>query len=171
MLFLLHRDGKRICSGKPTKAWKRLQVRQALGRGIPLSMVSFYLASRSVIEAPVCQLSATLSRYLITEKGQQRHANSRKLLQIKSGFVALNSPSASDWAAKPAKNWIRRECLHRCVRKQDWGRSRLSQLPWRLPKKPYGKSGHCSASTWLLQPNSLKHGHCGYEACIIEEAN
>lgn len=62
-LFLLHRDGKRICSGKPTKAWKRLQVRQALGRGIPLSMVSFYLASRSVIEAPVRQLSAILSTW------------------------------------------------------------------------------------------------------------
>ncbi|CAK9061912.1 unnamed protein product [Durusdinium trenchii] len=62
---LLHRHGKELCAGKPIKAWDRLKVRQALGRGIPLSMVSFYIASRSLVEAPACQLLMTLSRNVI----------------------------------------------------------------------------------------------------------
>ncbi|CAJ1358565.1 unnamed protein product [Effrenium voratum] len=50
--LLLWQNGREICSKKPPQAWGRLKVRQALGRGIPLSMISFYLASRHVVETP-----------------------------------------------------------------------------------------------------------------------
>ena len=144
MIFLLHRDGKTICSGKPTKVWKRLQVRQALGRGIPLSMV--YTTTWPVVaslkrQSVNCLLLWVGLSYKKTQQ-RRRHANSRKLSQIKSGFAALTFPSALDWAVSPAKNWISQVYLHRCMNHGTRCRwPRLSELNWSLPKKPYGKVG------------------------------
>ena len=170
MLFLLHRDGKRICSGKPTKAWKRLQVRQALGRGIPLSMVSFYLASRSVIEAPVCQLSATLSRYLITEKGPTETCKLTEALADQKRICSLDLPFGFGLGCQTSEELNQAGMLAQMRNETGLGQNETISAAMKTAEEAIWKSGHCSASTWLLQPNSLKHGHCGYEACMIEEA-
>ena len=166
MLFLLHRDGKRICSGKPTKAWKRLQVRQALGRGIPLSMVSFYLASRSVIEAPVCQHAAILSRGLLegnttgTCKLTEALADQKRICRFDLPFgfglgcqssEELNQTGLLDQLRSgPGHSW------HTDIPRELWA---AEEAIW--------KSGHCSASTWRLQPNTDgTSGICAYETCF-----
>ena len=169
MLFLLHRDGKRICSGKPTKAWKRLQVRQALGRGIPLSMVSFYLASRSVIEAPVCQLSATLSRFIITGnptetcKLTEALADQKRICHFDLPFgFGLGCQSSEELNQPGLLSQIHEESL--------WQMNETRRAELKLAEEAIWKSGHCSASTWLLKKQkNLLHGLCGYETCIIEE--
>ena len=170
MLFLLHRDGKRICSGKPTKAWKRLQVRQALGRGIPLSMVSFYLASRSVIEEPVCQLSATLSRYLITEKGPTETCKLTEALADQKRICSVDLPFGFGLGCQTSEELNQAGMLAQMRKETGLGQNETISAAMKTAEEAIWKSGHCSASTWLLQPNSLKHGHCGYEACMIEEA-
>ena len=170
MLFLLHRDGKRICSGKPTKAWKRLQVRQALGRGIPLSMVSFYLASRSFIEAPACQLlSATLSRYVITEKGPTETCKLTEAIADQKRICSFDLPFGFGLGCQTSEELNQAGMLVQMRKEKGLGQNETISAELKLAEEAIWKSGHCSASTWLLQPNSLKQGQCGYETCLIEE--
>ena len=168
-LFLLHRDGKRICSGKPTKAWKRLQVRQALGRGIPLSMVSFYLASRSVIEAPVCQHAAILSRTILegNTTGTCKLTESLQLGQKR--ICSFDLPFGFGLGCQSGEELNQMGLLDqlRSGPEYSWqSNTSLSQDLW-AAEEAIWKSGHCSASTWRLQPNTNgTSGICAYETCL-----
>ena len=172
LLYLLHRDGRKICSGKPTKAWKRLQVRQALGRGIPLSMVSFYLASRSLIEAPTCQLSATLTRNILkgnlnaTSKLTELQEQQEQDCTVDSPFrFALGCPSIEEMKNQAA---LLDEIRH--ARRYYSNETVGDEL--KLAENAIWQSGHCSQSTWRLRLKE-KHGEeyeeCGYEACVMAE--
>ena len=172
LLVLLHRDGKRICSGKPTKAWRRLQVRQALGRGIPLSMVSFYLASRSVIEEPICQLSARLSREILehnttgTCKLTEALADQKRICRFDLPFgFGLGCQSSEELNQTGLLAEIREEST------LGFGDKEIFEAPLKGAEEEIWKSGHCSASTWRLQPNNKgQKGNCAYEACLVAEA-
>jgi len=168
MLFLLHRDGKRICSGKPTKAWKRLQVRQALGRAIPLSMVSFYLASRSVIEAPVCQHAAILSR-MILEGNTTGTCKLTESLQLdQKRICSFDLPLGFGLGCQSSQELNQMGLLDQIREGSErWHSNRsISQELW-AAEEAIWKSGHCSASTWRLQPNTNgTDGICAYETCV-----
>ena len=167
MLFLLHRDGKRICSGKPTKAWKRLQVRQALGRGIPLSMVSFYLASRSFIEAPVCQHTAILSR-MILEGNTTGTCKLTEALQLdQKRICSFDLPFGFGLGCQSGQELNQTGLL-------DQIREAQNPLPDNIVEEleaaelAIWKGGHCSASTWRLQQNTNgMSGICAYETCLV----
>eukprot|EP00434_Breviolum_minutum_P037532 symbB.v1.2.033281.t1/scaffold4110.1/size46135/6 len=164
LLLLLHRDGRRICAGKPTKAWKRLQVRQALGRGIPLSMVSFYLASRSVIEDPVCQLSSLLSRSILSgnEKGT---CQLTEALEDQKQICNFDLPFGFGLGCQSSE-----ELNHTTLLKQI---NDQSPIPWgtELPvaEEAVWKSGHCRASTWRLQPAIVPNEECAYQPCLMAD--
>ena len=171
MLFLLLRDGKRICSGKPTKAWKRLQVRQALGRGIPLSMVSFYLASRSVIEAPVCQHAAILSR-MILEGNTTGTCKLTESLQLgQKRICSFDLPFGFGLGCQSGEELNQMGLLDQLREGPEYSwhsNTSLSQELW-AAEEAIWKSGHCSASTWRLQPNTTgTPGICAYETCVAD---
>jgi len=175
MLLLLHRDGKRICSGKPTKAWKRLQVRQALGRAIPLSMVSFYLASRSVMEARVCQHAAILSRLILegnttgTCKLTEALADQKRICRFDLPFgFGLGCQSSEELNQTALLTQIREGGQLR-FQLQQYHQTKNIPQELRAAEEAIWKSGHCSASTWRLQPNTKgMSGICAHETCVAD---
>jgi len=173
LLYLLHRDGRKICSGQPTKAWKRLQVRHALGRGIPLSMVSFYLASRSLIEAPTCQLSASATRFIL--KGNLTATSKlTELMEQQEQDCTVDNPFRWTLGCPSIEEMKNQAALLEEIREaeRDYSNETVGH-ELKLAEKAIWKSGHCSQSTWRLLPVKEKHGEkneeCGYEACAMAE--
>ena len=167
MVFLLHRDGRRICSGKPTKAWRRLQVRQALGRGIPLSMVSFYLASRSVIEDPVCQLSSALSRDILLGSTDGT-CKLTEALEDQKQICSFDLPFGFGLGCQSSEE-LNQTGLLTQIREAPNTTWKTWDTELRDAEEAIWKSGHCRASTWRLQPRIVLHEACAYQPCLLAD--
>ena len=72
---LLGRDRSKILKGEDCPDWRRLQLRQAVWRSLPLAMVNFYLAGRNIFEIPMCQVAVTPSMLLHANAGADDPAN------------------------------------------------------------------------------------------------
>ena len=169
MAVLIHRHGRDICAGKPPKAWNQLKNRQALGRGIPLSMVSFYLASRHLIEAPVCRLTSPLSRDLIICGGQWNKELSLLLpfLERHRQICSFDLPFGHGWNCTSSEA-LNQPFLLVQMQQQfcgvdggvELGAERIKEL--QESESSVWDAAHCEQSAWMLQPAPPEVA-CGYE--------
>ena len=171
MAVLIRRHGREICSGKPPPAWSRLKTRQALGRGIPLSMVSFYLASRHLVEAPICQLSSSLSRTLI--QGSEGNSTSLVLesLANQKQICSLDLPFGNGVNCRTSEA-LNQSQLLADLEKAD--RPKSSTWKTREDAQAYEglvwTSAHCRQSVWMLQEAAHGTTRCGHEYCVKQGA-
>ncbi|CAE7256322.1 unnamed protein product [Symbiodinium sp. CCMP2456] len=167
MALLLQRHWREVCAAKPPAAWNRLKTRQALGRGIPLSMVSFYLASRDLVEAPVCQFAgAGLGRVLIKARGRGSQVPSLLLpvlaehRQICSFELPFGKGLGLNCAASEELNQTL--LLSQLQQSEIDGTSPNMIAIARDLEEAFWDAAHCEKSVWMLQPS---HGanRCGQE--------
>ncbi|CAJ1407804.1 unnamed protein product [Effrenium voratum] len=171
--FLLWQHGREICSEKPPPAWGRLKLRQALGRGIPLSMVSFYLASRHVVEAPVCQLSMSVGRPLLEDKAFKETGKTTellKLLQDQEDVCSLDLPFGLKLGCETRKALNQTDLVTVLQRSTVWPYDFSENM--HLADEALWKAGRCQLSRWqaVPVPNAPERPEdnnlCGYEACV-----
>ncbi|CAJ1329832.1 unnamed protein product, partial [Effrenium voratum] len=161
--FLLWQKGREICSEKPPQAWRRLKLRQALGRGIPMSMVSFFLASRHVVEAPTCQLSTTFSRPLLQKAFGQNGTELEELLTSQEEICSVPLPFGLGCKSRQELDQDRL-----VASLQNGSNSILPRefsQPMRQANEAVWKAAHCDLSMWRALPTE-DDSFCGYEFCL-----
>ena len=168
MFVLIRRHGRELCAGKAPEAWSRLKTRQALGRGIPLSMVSFYLASRHLVEGPSCQAASSLSRVLVQGREQSDSrlvkllADHRQICGFDLPFgQGLNCTTSEE--LKPKQTDLLRQLQEGEL--PAWGEGFTEAL--QTSEKLVWSAAHCEQSTWLLQA-AQGNSRCGYETCVSQ---
>ena len=138
-----------------------------------LNGVYYYLASRSVIEAPVCQLSAPLSRFIIQEnptetetcKLKEALADQKRICSFDLPFGFGLSCQSSEELNQPGLLAQMHESRNQVPMTEAF-RAEL-----KLAEETIWKSGHCSASTWLLQPNTADSWACkGVQRAVVQAA-
>ncbi|CAE7493482.1 unnamed protein product [Symbiodinium natans] len=139
-----------------------------------MSMVSLYLASRSVIEAPMCQLSATLSRHII--RGTNRPSaladfvektSETCLVDLPLGMgLACTSNAESKAALAELRAWNYNLSMAKTL--DELNRTLLDE--WHKAEGDIWRAAHCDQSNWQVQPGEGNHQLiCGFEVCIDED--
>lgn len=123
-------------------------------------MVSFYLASRHVVEAPACQLSTTVGRPLLTEDTELwKLLNSEKeICSVPLSFgVGLGCRTRKDLDQDNLMTILRNG-------QSSSNTFNTSSETLREANEAVWKAAHCESSTW--QAVRTDHSFCGYEFCL-----
>ncbi|CAE7825056.1 unnamed protein product [Symbiodinium sp. CCMP2592] len=136
----------------------------ALGRGVPLSMVSFYLASRHLVEAPTCQLAASVGRALIQGRGPEAVsllvpavAGHRQIcsFELPFGGLGFNCTPSEDLNQPLLLSQLQQPGVSKTALDEHLNKIRhMETTIW--------DAAHCEESVWMLQPLQGAN-RCGQE--------
>ena len=141
-----------------------------------MSMVSLYLASRSLIEAPACQLSASLSRNIIRGTNQSsaltdfvRNTSEICAVDLPLGMgLGCTSNAESLAALAELRAWPYDLSVAKTLDELDYDPPLLQQ--WQEAERRMWRAAHCEQSKWQVHREPEGHGQiCGYELCVGQD--
>ena len=133
-------------------------------------MVSFYLASRHVVEAPACQLSTTVGRPLLENRTEHQETEDTELWKLLNSQKEICSVPLTPFGVSLG-------CRTREALDQDYlvpilrnghpseNTFRASSETMREANAAVWKAAHCESSTWQAVPTE-DYSFCGYEFCV-----